>query len=251
MLVIFFIAVIISTSKMGILGIEININYFLIEAKSKSKQEKEKEKMVVKNATRVTGPKISTKKRKQMEEANPEKQKKVRMVRKKVHLKKRYEGIVGPRSAFQLYVKTMAKRHNVDGNKNLNATEIEPKWRDVTDKSEYKKLEAEDLKRWLKEIWETRNHEFTPDEQIKYYDVLKEIGYELAPLDEIKKTIKKKKTPPFFLYLIANRKRVIDEHNGKITNDELLKLLGKRWAEMSDTEKEPWNKKSQQQLDNN
>lgn len=164
---------------------------------------------------------------------------------KKKNLKKLYP-VTGPRSAFQLYVSTMAKKHNEnsDNTKKFNATQIEPKWKDVRDKSPYEKMERADLLRWLKELHEAHNHEFTPEQQIAYYSELKELGVPCKTPEENKLLIKKKRVPPFFLYSQSKRQDLIDRNGGKITNNEARKLLGEKWKAMTDVEKEPWKKKS-------
>lgn len=171
---------------------------------------------------------------------------------KKKNLKKMYDDVTGPRSAFQLYVSSMAKKHN-EGNENkekkFNATQIEPKWKDVKDKKPYEEMERQDLLRWLKELHEKHSHQFTPEQEITYYSELKEIGIPCKTPEENKHLVRRKKIPPFFLYSQSKRQELIDSNNGNITNNEARKMLGQKWREMTDDEKQPWIKQSEEMAD--
>lgn len=170
---------------------------------------------------------------------------------KKLSLKKLYP-VKGPRTAFQLYVKEQAKLHNENENNQpkFNATQIQPKWKTISaeEKEKFTKLAKVDLVRWLKEIHEEHSHEFTPAEQIKYYEELKSIGYPVKTPEENQRIINKDKkpNPPFFLFSEYTKNQIKKANGGELgmNNQEFRELVGSKWKAMNDSEKDPWKKKS-------
>lgn len=185
--------------------------------------------------------------------------KKSKKPRKKT-LKNMYEGVKPPRSAFQLYLSAKSKENRdavakatSDGNptdERLSLPEITRLWKTVGEevKVEYQKLANEDLLRFLKEIHDEKNHQFTPKEQEKYRKELISLGIEINTKEENRKLMKKRPTSAFLFYLNANRERVIKEEG--VTNEEAMKILGKRWREeLTESDKEPWNKRAQMEIE--
>lgn len=165
---------------------------------------------------------------------------------KRLSLKKQYPDIKNPRSAFQIYISEISKKNKSEGN-NVNATEITPKWSQISDeeKAKYYKFAEEDVVNWLKQVSE-RGHVFTPKEQNKYRPYLMRIGVDINSEEENNKLIKKRPTPAFFIYTRENRSTVV-EKNKDISNKDVLKILGEQWRGLTADQKQVWEKVAQQE----
>mmetsp|Transcript_21170 Transcript_21170/g.58884 ORF Transcript_21170/g.58884 Transcript_21170/m.58884 type:complete len:1373 (+) Transcript_21170:276-4394(+) len=138
-----------------------------------------------------------------------------------------------PRSAYIFFCS--ANRESVSKDfKTLGeiTKELGRRWNDldVTDKTEYERMSAEDKQRYAREIEELTE---SPANKIRATSVSKKKNGKIAPKST--KTGKQKRSPSaYMLFCASHRSQVVDEKGNKLSLPETTKVLAQMWRECDD-----------------